>query len=129
VVQAYHDKGIKVIFHSDGNLMEILDDLVECNIDGLNPLEPLSGMDIGKIKRRIGQKVVLIGNIDCSHLLPFGTTEEVRKEVRKTIEVAASGSGFILASSSELHNEIPFENIIAFIECGKKYGSFNRVDF
>src|SRR5680860_811667 len=80
------------------------------SIDGLNPLEPLAGMDIGKIKRRVGEKVVLIGNIDCSHLLPFGTTEEVRKEVKKTIEVAASGSGFILASSSELHNEIPLEN-------------------
>lgn len=129
VVQAYHDKGIKVIFHSDGNLMGILNDLIECSIDGLNPLEPLAGMDIGKIKRRIGEKVVLIGNIDCSHLLPFGTTEEVRKEVKKTIEVAASGSGFILASSSELHNEIPLENILAFIEYGKKYGSFNRLDF
>lgn len=79
--------------------MGILNDLIECSIDGLNPLEPLAGMDIGKIKHRIGKKVVLIGNIDCSHLLPFGTTEEVRKEVKKTIEVAAS--------SSELHNEIP----------------------
>jgi uroporphyrinogen-III decarboxylase len=124
IIQAYHTKGIKVIFHSDGNLLEILDDLIECGIDGLNPLEPLAGMDIGKIKRRIGEKVVLIGNIDCSQLLPFGTTEEVKNEVKKTIEIAAPGSGFILASSSELHNEIPLENILALIGYGQKYGSF-----
>ena len=64
---------VRPIFHSDGNLNPILDELVNAGIKGLNPIDPLGEMDIAKIKEKYGDKLILIGNVDCSNLLPFGT--------------------------------------------------------
>lgn len=71
------DAGIKVIFHSDGNVMSVLDDMIAAGIDGLNPIEPIAGMDIGLLKRRYGRNLVLVGNVDCSQVLPLGTRRQV----------------------------------------------------
>lgn len=97
VIQAYHDKGIKVLFHSDGNLNSILDGLVEAGIDGLNPIEILAGMDVADIHRRYPH-LFLSGGIDVSQLLPFGTPREIKETVKKTIDAA---EGRIMIGSSE----------------------------
>jgi uroporphyrinogen decarboxylase len=110
IVEVYHGKGLKVIFHSDGNLWDIMDDLVDCGIDALNPIESFAGMDIEKLRKRY-PKLVLIGGIDCSELLPFGSPYGVRCTVKKAIE--DSKYGYFVGSSSELHNEIPLVNILA----------------
>jgi uroporphyrinogen decarboxylase len=118
-------KGIKFIFHSDGNMYPILDYLVnELKIDAFNPIEPAAGMDIEVIKEKYGDKIVLIGNVDCSHLLPTGTPEEVAAVTKRTIEIAAPGGGFVIGSSSELHNAIPVENALALHQTAKKYGRY-----
>lgn len=110
VMDAYHAKGVKVLFHSDGNLNAILDGLVGAGIDGLNPIEVLAGMDPADIHRRF-PALFMAGGIDVSQLLPFGTPAQVRDAVRRSID-AAEGR-IMIGSSTELNNEVPLENYLA----------------
>ncbi|HIE51253.1 MAG TPA: hypothetical protein EYP85_05800 [Armatimonadetes bacterium] len=123
-IEPLHAAGIKVIFHSDGYLMEILDDLLEAGIDGLNPIEPLAGMDIGLLKRRYGRRLVLVGNVDCSQLLPFGTRKEIIAAVKECLRQAAPGGGHFIGSSSEIVPATPVENILTFYEACREYGQY-----
>ena len=113
MVDAYHRHGIKFIFHSDGNLMPVLDDLVATGIDGLNPLETIAGVDLKEIRKRYPE-LVLFGGIDCSQLLPFGTPDDVRQVTRQAKEDA--GPLYFPGSTSEIHNNIPLDNVKAMIE-------------
>jgi uroporphyrinogen decarboxylase len=113
VIAAWHGKGIKVLFHSDGNLNLILDDLVEAGIDGLNPIEVLAGMDIAEIHQR-HPHLFLAGGIDVSQLLPFGSPQEIKETVKRAID-AAEGR-ILIGSSTELNNDVPLENYLALRE-------------
>ena len=99
----------KVIYHSDGHLNEIMDNLVACGIDALNPLEKLAGMDIVEIRRKY-PRLVLTGGIDCSELLSFGSKEDIREEIERIVYEFGAEGGILLGSSSEVHNGIPAEN-------------------
>jgi uroporphyrinogen decarboxylase len=101
------------MFHSDGDLMSVLDDLVAVGVDILNPIETTAGMDVPEIRRR-HPRLVLAGGIDVSQLLPFGTPQDVSRETRKLIEVA--GPGIMVGSSTELHNDVPLGNFRAMAE-------------
>jgi len=116
--------GVKVIFHSDGYVMDIIDDMIDAGIDGLHPIEPLAGMDIGKVKKRWGKNLVLCGNVDCSQTLPLGTVEDVRNEVRDVIRAASPGGGHIIGSSSEIVPSTPVQNVIAFYDACREFGTF-----
>ncbi|MBM3892615.1 MAG: hypothetical protein FJ388_26145, partial [Verrucomicrobia bacterium] len=102
-VAAAHAKGVPYIKHTDGNLWSILDMIVEAGIDALDPIEPIAGMDIGEVKRRYGDRLALVGNVDCTRLLPSATPAEVEEAVKETIAKAAVGGGHILASSNSIH--------------------------
>jgi hypothetical protein len=106
------DAGITVIYHSDGYLMEIMDDLLAAGVDGLNPIEPLAGMDLGVLKQRYGKYLILVGGIDCSQLLPLGTPGQIQKVVTEAMRIAAPGGGFFIGSSSEIVPATPLENIL-----------------
>ncbi|MCX8052861.1 MAG: hypothetical protein N3B12_03565 [Armatimonadetes bacterium] len=116
--------GIKIIFHSDGYLMDILDDMIDAGIDGLNPIEPLAGMDIALLKREYGKRLVLVGGVDCSQLLPFGSVEDVIRGTREVLRIAAPGGGFFIGSSSEIVPSTPVENILAFYETCRTDGRY-----
>lgn len=118
VIDAYKRKNVKVLFHSDGNLMDILDDLVEAGVDGLNPLEVAAGMDIAEIHRRHPQ-LFLAGGIDVSQLLPYGTPGEIRDVVLRSIEEA--GGRLMVGSSTEVHDEVPLKNYLAMWETAMSY--------
>lgn len=118
IVEAFHRRGIKVLFHSDGNLYRILDALVETGIDALNPIEVMAGMDVGEIHRRY-PKLIFAGAIDVSDLLPFGTPGQVRDTVRRTID-AAEGR-IMVGSSTELHDAVPLANFLAMREAVLEY--------
>jgi len=106
------------MFHSDGNLNEILDDLVEAGIDLLNPIEVAAGMDIALIHRRYPH-LILAGGIDVSTLLPFGSPQQIKDAVRKAIEDAEGK--IMIGSSTELHNDIPLANFLAMREAVLEY--------
>jgi len=122
-VDAAHEAGAYVVKHTDGNIMPIIDMIVETGIDGLNPLEPQAGMDIGRIKDRYGDRIALVGNIDCGYLLSQAPVEEVRRVTRQTIRRAAPGGGYCLSSSNSIHSSVKPENFMAMIqtlrECGR----------
>jgi uroporphyrinogen decarboxylase len=80
-------------------------------------------MDLKRVKAEYGKRFCLIGNIDSSGTLPFGSPEEVRAEVRQAIADAAPGGGYILASDHSLHDGIPIANIEAMFDEGMKAGS------
>jgi len=115
-VDAAHRAGAYVVKHSDGNIMPILDMIVETGIDALNPLEPAAGMDIGLLKERYGKRIALIGNIDCGYVLSQASVEEVRRVTRETIRKAAPGGGYCLSSSNSIHSSVKPENFMAMIE-------------
>ena len=108
-----HAKGLTVIFHSDGYVMDILPDLVAAGIDGLNPIEKAAGMDIYEI-RKMYPELILVGGVDVTHLLPFGTPDEVRRETRRIIDETGSEGRLLIGSSTEMENNIPLENYLAF---------------
>ncbi|SHF23540.1 Uroporphyrinogen-III decarboxylase [Caldanaerobius fijiensis DSM 17918] len=116
----YHDAGVKCLFHSDGNLMPIMDDLVDAGIDGINPMETVAGMSIKEVRQRYGDKLFITGGIDVSQLMAFGTVEEVREACINAIE-EAGGVGYFLGSTTELHPNIPAENIMAMVEVARTY--------
>ncbi|MHB1160295.1 MAG: uroporphyrinogen decarboxylase family protein, partial [Chloroflexota bacterium] len=69
VVQAVHEEGALCFKHSDGNIWALMDFFVEAGFDGIHPLEPIAGMDLGEVKQRYGQKLCLLGNVDCGYML------------------------------------------------------------
>jgi len=123
-VDAVKEEGALCIKHSDGNIWPILDMLVETGIDGINPLEPVAGMDIGEVKRKYGDRFCLVGNIDCGELLSHRSTEEVKQTVKETIRVAAPGGGYIMASSNAIHSSVKPENYRAMIDATFQYGKY-----
>lgn len=124
MVETIHDAGALCVKHSDGNLYPLLGDLVSCSCNALNPIEPVAGMTLAETKRRVGDTVALMGNIDCAHLLPYGTPEEVRQAVRQAISDAASGGGFLLSSSNSVHSSCKAENLIAMVQAVHEFGQY-----
>lgn len=121
-VDAAHEAGAYVVKHTDGNIMPILDMIVGTGIDALNPLEPRAGMDIGLIKQRYGDRIALVGNIDCGHLLSEASPDDVRCVTRKTIRIAAPGGRYCLSSSNRIHSSVKPENLMAVVETLRQYG-------
>ena len=123
MVRICHRHGITYLKHSDGNLYPILDPLVDLGIDGINPIEP-QVMDIADVKRRYGDRVYIQGNVDCTWILPIGTEEDVRRDVRRCIDAAAEGGGFVLSESNSMHPNVKFENILFYVDEARRYGKY-----
>jgi uroporphyrinogen decarboxylase len=124
IVEYVHRKGVKIVKHSDGNMWPILNDIVEVAFDGYHPVQPQC-MDIAEVKKQLGGKICIVGNIDCRYLLPYGTPEEVQENVRETIEKAAPKGGYIISSSNTIHPACKAENYIAMVEAARKYGVYD----
>ena len=122
LVDRAHELGLKVVRHSDGNLWPLLDMLLDAGYDGLNPLEPQAGMALNKVKQYCGDRICLLGNIDCMALLPYGSPQEVDAAVKAAIAAAGSGGGYIVCSSNSLHPNVNPENCIAMFKATRIYG-------
>jgi len=122
-IEPLKDAGIKIIWHCDGNIMPILDRLIDVGIDGLQGFQEECGVDFAKLaqmRSKSGDKLILLGSISVTITLPFGTVEDVKRDVERCIEIAAPGGGFVLAPTSTVGPDIPVENIFAMYEYGKK---------
>jgi uroporphyrinogen decarboxylase len=119
-----HDHGAHVIKHTDGNIWSIIDMIVDAGPDGLNPLEPVAGMDLGEVKAKYGDRVALVGNIDCGALLSWGKPEEVREAVRQAIAVAGPGGGYMVSSSNSIHSSVKPENLVAMARAVHEFGEY-----
>ena len=116
--------GLPVMMHNDGNLWEVMDDLVASGINGFHPVERGAGMDLAKIKSRYGTKLCPIGNINNKTTMVSGTPEDVKREALECLRIAAPGGGYVLATDHSLHDDIPLANIRAYIETAKEHGAY-----
>jgi len=116
--------GFKVIKHTDGNIMPIINDLLECNIDCLDPIDPLANMDLKSIKKTIGSRVCLKGNVNCATTLVDGTFDETICETKKCLDVAKKNGGYILSSSNSIHSGVNPSNFLKMVETVKEYGHY-----
>ena len=124
MVHMIKDEGAFCIKHSDGNIYSILEMIVGAGCDGINPVEPTVGMDLRTVKRLVGDRVCIVGNIDCGHLLPHGTPEEVEQAVVQAIKDAGEGGGYILSSSNSIHSSVNPANLVAMIEAVHRHGVY-----
>jgi len=122
LVEYVHSLGVPVLFHSCGHIKPYLPDLAQTKIAAVHPLQRTAGMDLRTMKEQYGKRWCLIGNIDSSRTLPYGTPEEVAAEVQEAIDIAAPGGGYILASDHSLHDGIPLANIVEMFHVGAEYG-------
>jgi len=125
IVDECHKYGVPYIKHLDGNVEPILDILInDVGIDGLHSIEPAAGMDIGKIKRKYGKKITLLGNIDCAKTLTVGSREDIIREVRQIIKTASPGGGHVFASSNCIHSGVTIDAFWTMVESVKEYGKY-----
>ena len=121
-----HEFDIRVMHHDDGSMRAFLPDLAAMGIDILNPVQwTCPGMDMGELKREYRRRICFHGAVENQRILPFGTPEDVRAEVRHCIDALASdGTGYILCSCHNIQANTPVENIVAMYDEAWKYGRF-----
>jgi uroporphyrinogen decarboxylase len=112
-----HGYGAKVIYHSDGAVMEAVPGLMEMGIDVLQALQfDAAGMDPAALKERHGDRLCFEGGVSVQRTLPFGTPEDVRAEVEHLIAVLGRNGGFILGPAHAIQAGTPPENIFTMFE-------------
>ena len=113
-----HGFGVKIMYHSDGAVMDALEGLADMGIDILEALQfDAQGMDPAEMKRRVGDAISFHGGVSVQHTLPFGTPDDVAREVRERVEIlGADGGGYILAPSHAIQAGTPPENIAAMLK-------------
>ena len=111
--------GLPVFFHSDGDLRNIIPDLIDCGIDVLQSCDPNANMDIPTLKSQYGSELAFMGNIDVD-LLANGTLQQVEDTTRTLIQNARSGGGFILGTSNVVASYCQPENLKAMYTIAHK---------
>jgi uroporphyrinogen decarboxylase len=124
LVERGHQLGLKLVRHSDGNVWKLLDSFLDSGYDGLNPLEPQADMALDRVKAYCGDRLCLLGNIDCADLLPRGTPAQVREAVRQAIADAGKGGGLVICSSNSLHPDVDPDNCIAMFQATHEFGAY-----
>ncbi|MDK2896495.1 MAG: hypothetical protein PWP04_615 [Candidatus Atribacteria bacterium] len=114
---------LKIAYHSDGNIYPIVEELAEIGIDVLNPVQPRA-MDPVFLKEHYGKNLSFWGTIDEQHTLPFGSKEEVKKEVLERLKLIAPGGGFIISPTHHVQLDTPLENFFTFLTTVKEKGYY-----
>jgi uroporphyrinogen decarboxylase len=114
---------IKFAFHTDGYNEPILQDLIDVGVNILNPVQPKS-MDPGELKKKFGKHLTFWGTIDNQQTMPFGSVEDVVRETKLRLKTVAPGGGLILGPSHNVQPQVPIENILAFYDTAKKFGTY-----
>ena len=123
LIQGYRDLGFYTIKHTDGNIMPVIDQLVQANPHALHSLDPQGGVDIAEVKRRYGDKVCLIGNVNCG-LLDTGTTEEVISSARYALTHGMPGGGYIFSTSNCVYTGMRLERYETILDVWRKEGNY-----
>ena len=115
-IYALAKKNKRTVFHhSCGNVVEIIPDLIDIGLDVLHPIQP-EAMDVPALKREFGKSLTFSGGVRTQDLLPFGTPDDVRKEVRRLKKTMGKGGGYILEPGITLQADVPLANIVALID-------------
>ena len=114
---------VLIFYHSDGHIEPVIPDLIEIGIDILNPVQP-ECMDPEKLKINYGDRLSFWGTVGTQITMPFGTPEEVKEVVRNRIETVGKRGGLLIAPTHMLEPEVPWENVIAFVEAVREFGVY-----
>lgn len=123
-VQSVHGLGLYFWKHTDGQIMSVLDGLVEAGIDGIDPIDPLAGMDLAKVKQLYGSRIAIKGNVNCAGVLVSGTEETVAQEVIECIAKAGENGGYVCSSSNSIHKGVKPELYKAMVDAIHQYGVY-----
>ncbi|GAB4445473.1 MAG: uroporphyrinogen decarboxylase family protein [Anaerolineales bacterium] len=116
----------KVFFHTDGDVFPLIPDFIEMGVDILNPVQTSAGKmsDLHELKKQFGKNIIFCGAIDTHRILPFGTPQEVRAEVKRVIEILGDGGGYMLAPVHIIMPDVPPENILAMVDAAVEFGTY-----
>jgi uroporphyrinogen decarboxylase len=111
------------LYHTDGVLWDVFDDILDCHVNAIHPVEP-KAMDIVEVKKKFAGRLCVIGNIDLAYTLTQGTPEETEAEVKEKIRLVGPGGGYCLGSSNSIPEYVKLENYVAMLEATKRYGKY-----
>ena len=123
LVAGYRELGFYVIKHTDGNTLPILDSLMEARPHALHSLDPQGGVDIAELKKRIGDKVCLIGNVNCG-LMDTGTDEQVIESARYALKHGMPGGGYIFSTSNCVYTGMPLRRYELILDIWRREGNY-----
>jgi uroporphyrinogen decarboxylase len=123
MIDLAHNAGGYVFHHDDGSIRRIIPELIDLGIDILNPVQwRLKDMAREDLKQEFGENLIFHGGVDNQHTMPFGSINDVRKEVIDNIKILGDGGGYIIAPCHNIQPNTPIENILALYETGFEYG-------
>ncbi len=114
---------VLIFYHTDGDGTAIVPDLIEIGVQILNPVQP-ECMDPFALKKTYGDRLSFWGTLGTQSTLPFGTPDDVRRDIRKRCEIVGAGGGLLIAPTHMVEPEVPWENLVAFVEAVKEYGQY-----
>ncbi len=123
LTQAYREMGFYVIKHTDGNIMPILDQLVQTRPHALHSIDPQAGVDLAEVKRLCGNQVCLIGNVNCG-LLDTGTEEEIIADARRALRDGMPGGGYIFSTSNCIYTGMPLRSYEVMLDVWRNEGNY-----
>ncbi len=123
LIQGYRDMGFYTIKHTDGNIMPIIDQLVEAGPHALHSLDPQAGIDMAEVKRLYGNRVCLIGNVNCG-ALDTGTDQEVIESARYSLSQGMPGGGYIFSTSNCIYTGMRLSRYELMLNIWRNEGNY-----
>ncbi len=123
LIQGYREMGFYTIKHTDGNIMPIIDQLVDAGPHALHSLDPQAGVDIAEVKQRYGDRVCLIGNVNCG-LMDTGTDAEVIESARYALRHGMPGGGYIFSTSNCIYTGMPLRRYELILDVWRQEGNY-----
>ncbi len=123
LIAGYREMDFYTIKHTDGNIMPILDDLVQANPHALHSLDPQGGIDIAEVKRLVGNRVALCGNVDCG-LMDTGTDEQVVESAQYALQHGMPDYGYIFCTSNCIYTGMQLKRYDLILDVWRKHGNY-----
>lgn len=123
LIAGYRSLGFYTVKHTDGNILPIIDQLLQAKPDALHSLDPQGGIDIAEIKRKYGNQVCLIGNVNCG-LMDTGTDEEIVASARYALKHGMPGGGYVFSTSNCIYTGMPLRSYELILDVWRKEGNY-----
>ncbi|HEB31115.1 MAG TPA: hypothetical protein ENI15_09610 [Spirochaetes bacterium] len=114
----------RIFYHTCGNIVDLLEDLIEIGVDIINPVQVSAMGDTAELKKRFGERLVFWGGIDTQHVMPHGNVRDVESEVRRRIQDLGPGGGYVAAAVHAIQPDVPPGNIVAMAQAVRKFGNY-----
>ena len=112
----------KVLYHTCGSVVSVIDDLIDIGVDALNPVQvTAAGMDPVELKKKYAGRMAFWGGMDTQQTLPRGSVEDVKRMTEQRIEEMGEGGGYVLSAVHNIQPDVPLENILAMFEHAREY--------